>query len=253
MSAGSATSLGAGAGAKTEVQGLSTASSSQESFQFDLIVFPKVVCRLFFEVIKFKQSACVKKGDWCKWEVASQSIGKPTTLHVTVPGSATSVKFVVHTDGAQNTSQTIFRGEKIPFSARAIEVIDNSYAGQTKNGIIDHSNGIDAARKALPKDAAEQTIVVDPVRHLTKTDPYAYDKAYWDSFRSPAERAVREMDAERARERAAASKDRKADSDDDSESGLGLASASGAGGKPVEEEVEALADSWEGKGDSKTA
>ncbi|MBI2742692.1 MAG: hypothetical protein HYX48_02100 [Chlamydiales bacterium] len=154
--AGSTTSVGA-----SKVAG---ASSSEGTCQFDLIVLPRVACTLSIEVIKNRVFPGMKTSDlpryWSRWTAKTESMVYHTTLHITVPGSATQVKFAVHTEKARNSaSHTIYRGEKIPFASSGIEVYEYTCSvNGCQNDIFTHD--VTKIEKLVSKSSRNLTIII---------------------------------------------------------------------------------------------
>ncbi len=132
----------------------SIGSSSKACRQFDVIVFPRVACKLAFEVIKNQITSGVKQKDvrenYSKWKGETALVKKPTTISLTIPAGATHCQFIALSE--QGKSSTTLSKD---FKSIILEVCEerNSF------GIV-VCRIIPYPKLNLPADADKQTISI---------------------------------------------------------------------------------------------
>jgi len=148
------------------------AANAQGIRKFDVLVYPHAVCKFQFEVIKDRVFSGMPIADqdkyWCKWVATTEVINKPTIIHVTLPQSATSYGFVVHTNQAQNSSMYA-----PSFNSTAVEVFEDQPTSMSlekvpRNRVIYHR--ADQVRDKYFKGALEQTITLTDASPTVKEE-----------------------------------------------------------------------------------
>ncbi len=124
-------------------------SKSEAAKKFDVIVIPDCKCQIVFKVYKkiagFEE--LLRKDHDLVWLHTSQHLTKPTILHVTVPAGAKAYKIFAKRNEARNALISWgeqFRSEAVKISANRIE-----------------RGSFEMTKAVFPKDAEEQTIVID--------------------------------------------------------------------------------------------